>query len=54
VAEIAKANKTSAAMAELIEMVIGEESAAKKDTSLFGRIADMRGLLARKSDKLAD
>jgi pilus assembly protein CpaE len=54
VAEIAKANKTSAAMAELIEMVIGEESAAKKDTSLFGRIADMRGLLARKSDKPAD
>jgi len=37
------------AIVELAELVIGEESVAKKNKSLLGRLIDVKTLLPRKS-----
>ena len=49
VAESAKGSKLALAIVELAELVIGEESVAKKNKSLLGRLIDVKTLLPRKS-----
>ena len=48
-AESAKATKLGQVLAELLALVVGEESEIKKNKSLLGRLGDIRALLPSKS-----
>ena len=53
-AEAAKNAKIGLALVELVDLVMGDEGAAKKSKSLLGRLTDVKSILPRKRAPSAD